>query len=71
MKRRTTRPVADLSREERQWLTGVHDPLANRFWVHGRGPEKVERCRWLMAEYRHLIPRGRRAQLEEDLAHWA
>jgi hypothetical protein len=53
-----------------QWLTGEPQAGANRFWVHTRGEAKAVRCRELLALYADLIPSGRLALLERDLAHW-
>jgi hypothetical protein len=67
---RTHRPQG-LSAAELQCLSGQAVPGANRFWVHLRGAEKVERCRALMAEFPNLISDGRLAILEDDLRHWS
>lgn len=61
----------ELSPEERQWLTGEHEPAANPFWQHTRGAAKAERCRQLLHEHSHLVPVGRMPKLLRDIEHWA
>jgi hypothetical protein len=70
MKPRILLQPGGLSPEERQWLTGQHDPDANQFWEFGSGPDRAERGRQLLREYAHLIPPGRLAKLERDVAFW-
>lgn len=71
-RRRKTRPqrLASVSPAELEWLTGIPQQGANRFWIHGRGDAKVERCKMLMQEYADLIPLGRLPALQRDLAFW-
>lgn len=71
-RRRKTRPqrLATLSPAELEWLTGIPQQGANRFWIHGRGAAKVARCRELMLEHADLIPPGRLPALEADLEFW-
>jgi hypothetical protein len=56
--------------EELQWLTGVPQEGANRFWVHTWGRDKAARCRRLVAEHADLIPPRRLPALLADLARW-
>lgn len=69
MKRRTSLP-GEITPSELAWLTGRDVPGMNVFWVHSRGAEKAERCRWLLVEFAHLVPPTRFGQIEEDLRHW-
>jgi len=55
---------------ELEWLTGEPQPGANRFWRLNRSPERLARRRALLETHAHLIPPGRLAALENDVAHW-
>jgi hypothetical protein len=69
-RKRRTRYLNAPSPAEVEWLSGKQQEGANRFWKHLRGAKKVERCRWLIKQYRQLIPRGRMTTLERDIQHW-
>jgi hypothetical protein len=69
-RRRRIRQREQLLPEERAWLTGLPIEGASRLWSFRGGEEKVERCRFIMREYAHLIPRGRRSQLLSDIERW-
>jgi hypothetical protein len=70
-RRRRVRVQKGLSPEEIQWLTGVEQEAATKLWRFRIEPNRVTRCREIMQTYAHLIPRGRRPELEADLRLWA
>lgn len=69
-RRTRARLTQDVTPEELQWLTGVEQPGASKFWHFRRTPEKVTRCRALLETHAHLVPRGRMRKLKDDLHHW-
>ena len=62
--------VGDLSPEELQWLKGEPVKGASNLWSFRRGVAKSERCRLLLKQYAHLVPRGRMAGLRRDIERW-
>jgi hypothetical protein len=69
-------PVAylgELLDVEENWLLGREQPWGNgrRFWSHAGGRRKAERCRFLIEQYRDVIPPERLPRLLRDVEKWA
>lgn len=65
---RRQRARRDVSLEELEWVTGIEQPGAGKLWRYRMWlPENLERYRTLLHTHRHLIPRGRMAELRRDI----